>query len=698
MACSLVAGTLVMAVPAAVAATPPDAAVKGCDVLVTTPADHSCLLPWPNDAFTKKASTLTGRQLNIPTTGTPANTSGKHIDPTYQNFNSGFSPGSQIVIHVPNLSFDNSGIANSQNIDSSLASNAPVVLWDATAKKKVPYFAEMDAQNADTATQLLLIHPAKNFDEGHRIDVVLRNLKDSSNNFITQLPSQTAVLNNTLANKARGTHLKWIYTNEVAKISGLDLSHLYVTWDFTVAAGGGNLSKLSAANLADPALSMREQAYKLVGKTDPVFRVTTVTDNGTKREIDGSFQVPTFLKNCPTTQALAYQSTNTSQCGDMNVNSKTHLPSLVASTYNKTTKTWSGQVWANFRCVMPSSIQGGVAAAPTLYGHGLLGSAGEVTGGSFQKGVESNMMGCATDWDGMSSKDVLLVAAALNDMSSFHRLSDHMLQGFVNFQFLGRLINSPKGFATSTDFQSGGVARFQVGKCQYMGYSQGGIMGGALSAVSKEWSRAVLGVPGQNYGGLLLNRSVDWDSYKSVYNPNYPNTTDQILGLQLAQILWDRGENNGYSQHLTKTPYGGTSIKQVFIIENYGDHQVANVSTESFARTIGAERHSPVFDPTAFGTTRTNLPTVMQALLTNHTYSPTAPVRALVELWDYGTPTPPVANQAPGGGAYGSDPHGYGRRTPGLIDQIKSFQVSGTISDICLSDGTPTACIGVPGA
>ena len=131
-----------MAVPAAVAATPPDAAVKGCDVLVTTPADHSCLLPWPNDAFTKKASTLTGRQLNIPATGTPANTSGKHIDPTYQNLNSGFSPGSQIVIHVPNLSFDNSGIANSQNIDSSLASNAPVVLWDATAKKKVPYFAD----------------------------------------------------------------------------------------------------------------------------------------------------------------------------------------------------------------------------------------------------------------------------------------------------------------------------------------------------------------------------------------------------------------------------------------------------------------------------------------------------------------------------------------------------------------------------
>ena len=697
-AAALAGSSLVAIAPLARAATPPDAAVKGCDVLVTTPADHSCLLPWPNDAFTKKAATVTGRQLNIPLAGTPANTSGKHIDPTYQNLNSGFSPGSQIVIQVPNLSLTNSGFATSQSIDTSLSASSPVILWDATAKAKVPYFAELDAQNTDATTQLLLIHPATNFIEGHRIDVVLRNLKDTSNNPIAQLATQTQVLAGTLANKTRGAHLKWIYTNEVAKIPGIDLSKLYLTWDFTVAAGGGNLSKLSAANLADPALSMREQAYKLVGKTAPVFRVTNVSDNGTKREVDGSFQVPTFLKNCPTTQTLAYQSTNTSACGEMNTNAKTHLPVLLASKQDKTTHVWSNQVWVNFRCVMPSAIQESGPASPTLYGHGLLGSSGEVTGGSFQKGVDLNMMGCATDWDGMSSKDVLLVAAALADMSSFHRLSDHMLQGFVNFQFLARLINSPQGFATSADFKSGTTVRFQVGKCQYMGYSQGGIMGGALSSISKEWTRAVLGVPGQNYGGLLLNRSVDWDSYKSVYNPNYPNNTDQIMGLQLAQILWDRGENNGYSEHITKNPYGGTKVKQVFIIENYGDHQVANVSTESLARTMGAERHSPIFDASAFGTERTNLPNVMQALLANHTYSDTVQVKALVELWDYGTPTPPTDNHAPNGSAYGSDPHGYGRRTPGLIDQIRSFQVSGIITDICVSSGTPTACIGVPGA
>ncbi len=46
-------------------ATMPDAAVSGCDVLLTAPVGHHCLLPWPNDAFTIAAPTSTGRRLNV---------------------------------------------------------------------------------------------------------------------------------------------------------------------------------------------------------------------------------------------------------------------------------------------------------------------------------------------------------------------------------------------------------------------------------------------------------------------------------------------------------------------------------------------------------------------------------------------------------------------------------------------------------
>lgn len=680
------------------ASSMPNPGVAKCDALVTTPVGHDCLLPWPNNAFTKTASTPTGRLVNIAPTATPMNNKGVHINPKYQDQNDGFSPGSVVMINIPDLSIANSSIATSTDIGSSgcsitgtlTSTTSPIVLWDATRSRCVPYFAELDAQDADAATQLLLIHPAVNYTEGDRIDVVLRNLFDTSDARIPTLAGEAAALDGKLVPASRGAHLKWVVTHD---LKGFDLSHLYAAWDFSVISSGGtSTTKFSDDDLADPALTMRDQAFKLVGSTTPVFRVTSVATVGTERQVSGSFQVPTFLTHCPKTQTAMFDSTDTAYCGAMNVD-RHGLPLLEHSTLSKgTDRTWSNQIWANFICVMPTTIATSGPALPTLYGHGLLGDATEVAGSSFVKGVAANMMGCATDWSGMSSNDVLLVEAALQNMSTFNVNVDHMLQGFVNFQFLARLIDSKKGFATNAAFQQSGSVRFQVGKCGFQGYSQGGIMGGAVSAISTEWSRAILGVPGENYGGLLLNRSVDWSQFESIYDPAYPNSTDQQLGLQLAQMLWDRGENEGYAEHLVAHPYAGTKAKHVFIIENYGDHQVANVSAEAFARTIGAVNHQPVFDSDAFGTPRLNLPVTVQWGLTKANQSVSNP--AFIELWDYGTPTPPTVNLPPSGAQYGNDPHGYGRQDPGLITQIYDFMSTGLVPDVCGSG----PCIGVPGS
>lgn len=673
----------------------PKPGVARCDSLVTTPVHHDCLLPWPNDAFTRPASTPTGRMVSIAKSATPKNNKGVHIDPTYQNQNDGFSPGSMIMIHVPYLSMSNSAIATSTDIGSSTcsadgvgaASTAPIVLWDTTSKTCVPYFAELDAQDSKASSQLLMIHPVRNFTEGDRIDVVLKNLKDIKNQDIAELPGEAAAVSGTMQPAARGQHLDWIVTHD---LSSFDLGHLYVAWDFTVISSGGTTTgNYSAHTLADPSLTMRHQAFAQVGTTAPVFTVTHTAVKGTELQITGRYQVPTFLSGCPSIRSAVYHSTNTSACGSMRLDSS-GLPQVLVSSHTK--GVWTHQIWANFICVLPTAIQNATPALPTLYGHGLLGDATEVAGGSFVKGVAHNMMGCATDWSGMSSNDILLVGRSLQEMSNFHTNVDHMLQGFVNFQFLARLVNSPRGFASSPAFQQSSAPRFQVGKCQFQGYSEGGIMGGALTAISNQWTRAVLGVPGENYGGLLLNRSVDWSEFSAVYDPSYPNSTDQQVGLQLAQMLWDRGENDGYAEHLTSHPYAGGRAKQVFIIENYGDHQVANVSAESFARTIGAVNHQPVFDPTAFGANQSNLPVTIQWGMKSADQTVANP--AFIELWDYGTPTPPAGNLAPSGSQFGSDPHGYGRQSVGLIDQIANFIGTGYVQDVCNAG----PCIGVPGA
>ena len=56
-------------------------------------------------------------------------------------------------------------------------------------------------------------------------------------------------------------------------------------------------------------------------------------------------------------------------------------------------------------------------------------------------------------------------------------------------------------------------------------------------------------------------------------------------------MLWDRGETNGYAQHMTDDPYDGTPEHQVLLHVGFGDHQVATVAAEMEARTIGALGH-----------------------------------------------------------------------------------------------------------
>ena len=60
----------------------------------------------------------------------------------------------------------------------------------------------------------------------------------------------------------------------------------------------------------------------------------------------------------------------------------------------------------------------------------------------------------------------------------------------------------------------------------YDGNSQGGIIGGAITAVAQDFTRAVLGVPGMNYS-TLLQRSSDFELYALLLDPAYPDALDR---------------------------------------------------------------------------------------------------------------------------------------------------------------------------
>jgi len=614
------------------AATEPG--VDACDDLDET----ACLLPFPNDAFTAAADTGTGRRLELPDEGMPTNEAGTPMDASDIERADGFSPGSAPMVRVPGLDVRRSGIADSTDIGSSLDEDAPIVLVDAETGERVAYWAELDAQTDDPDEQLLMVHPAAALPEGHRILVGLRDLQDQDGRPVEASPGWEAVSSADGAASPRQEHLRAVEA-ELDGHVGAD-EDWWMAWDFTVA---------SAESLAGRLLHIRDAAYEELGDRAPDFVVDSV-EEGPVRTVRGTYEVPSAL-------------TSPDPGGRFELDDQ-GLP-----------RTGRGTSTARFVCVVPEAPD--EPALPIVYGHGLLGSAEEVE--SLAVAVPlGNLAACATDWVGMSRADLPIVSEVLGDLSRFPEVVDRLQQAHVAMSFLGRLLNHPEGLAGDPAFRDGdGAPVFDVGATQFVGNSQGGILGGATSAVTTEWERAVLGVPGMGYS-LLLPRSIDWDPFAAVFTEAYTDHVEQVVALALVQLLWDRGENQGYAQHLTDDPYPGVEAKDVLLIEAFGDHQVANVSTEVLARTIGARSHQPALAP---GRSPVVEPLWgMEPLEGDRTGS------ALV-LWDFGTPAPPVGNVAPRSPEHGDDPHGAGVQEPRVLAQAFGFLRDGTTQDVC--DGGP---------
>ena len=634
------------ATPTTAASTSTGSSVASTDVgpmidpLPCDPLDErACLLPWPNDGFTvPDSTTVTGRRLAIQTTSTPANTTGTHIDVTDQNRADGFSPGSTLLTLVRGLDVKATGIAASTDIGASLDADAPILLRDTTTHARVPYWGELDAA-APKGEQLLMIHPAVSLGEGHHFVVALRRMKTSTGATIVRSTGFQAAVDGTPEPPERAAPLTAML-DTLAKAGVATDANLYLAWEFTVA---------SAQSLSGRMLAIRQATYAQLAKAPARFIVTASHDQDGVRTVDGTFDVPNYL-------------TGTGAPG-----SRFQLSAKGTPTRNVTHPVYT----APFHCLIPLKA----SAHPTIvYGHGLLGSRGEVDALSFAPAA--GIAGaCATDEIGMSTDDIGNLAAILGDLSRFPEQADRMQQGMLNQQVLGNLLNRNDGFASAPAFRgANGTPLITVGNTVFVGNSQGGVLGGAISAVSTEWHRVVLGVPGIDYS-LLLPRSTDWTEFAAVFAKAYVDPVDRVLALQLIQLLWDRGENDGYAQHLTSHPFTGIPAKQVLLIQAFGDHQVANVSTEVLARTIGARTHTPVLSAGR----SPDVAVQWHIAPLDHE----AKVTAALVMWDYGTPAPPSVNLPPTEPEYGKDPHGAGSHEPLVLQQALTFLITGSVPDVC---------------
>jgi hypothetical protein len=649
---------LALAAPGAQGATA-DPAGPGCDRL----DDAACLLPFPNDAFTRAdGGTDTGRRLQLQAGQMPRNSAGVPIDPAPFNALDGFSPGSVILTRVPGLDTP-AALARTNPVGLSDLSRyrdpgAPVQVLDARTGERQLIWAELDSDPVADADRLLEIHPARNLREGRRYIVVLRDLRTADGARIAASPAFAALRD--------GDHRTARYDRifRMLRDAGVKRNRsLFLAWDFTVASEHSLSGRmLHIRNDAFAQLGDHNLADRVVDGSAPAYRITSVQDftpqqdANLARRIEGEVTVPCYLDapGCPPGSRFRYARPGA------------FLPAQAPGNVTQ----------APFRCNIPRAASPFRPARISLYGHGLLGNYSEVSAGNVRlMANEHNVVFCATLWAGMSNTDIPNAISVLQDIGRMPTIADRLQQGMLNFLYLGRLMHHPRGLAANPAFQAGGRSLLDRTNLFYDGNSQGGIMGGALTAFAPDYTRAVLGVPAMNYS-VLLPRSVDFDTYALVFDPAYPDELERPLVLDLAQLLWDRGEADAVAHHMTDDPLRGTRRHQVLMHPAFGDHQVTNFQADVEARTIGARIHQPAL---ADGRAPESRPYYAIEPIPRYPWRGSA-----IVYWDSGPETVgpnPLINVP---NRSGSDPHEDPRATAGARVQKSEFlKPDGAVVDIC---------------
>jgi hypothetical protein len=645
-----------------------------------------CLFPFPSDFHTTAdAGTATGKRIALKVGSMPRNAGNIPINPVDYNRLDGWSPGSTIMLKVPGLdsvaAMNATGAAPINHIGRYAEANQPIVVIDAATGERQPIWSEVDSNATSAATTGVHIHPAVNFASGHRYIVAMRNLKTAAGATIPapegfrylrdELPSSAPEVN------SRRAHFESLF--QKLRSAGIRRSDLYLAWDFTVG---------SDEAIARQMLHIRDDAFGVLGDDDlsdlavdgesPAFTVTTVDDftigedAEIARRVRGTYTVPCYLAP---------------DCGP---GGRFVLDGAGLPTRN-------GDWTANFDCIVPRvAVDGGtpVPGRAATYGHGLFGEADEVFGADIQQEL-ANTHGftfCATDEIGMSGSDVGNTAGAiLPDLSNFPMLADRLHQGLLNGLFLGRLMIHPDGFASDVAFHADGATLgspsvIDAGELYYEGSSQGGIFGGALTAIAPDFTKSVLNVPAMNYS-VLLPRSIDYDPFASILHGVYTDELSRPLLLSLVQMLWDRAEPNGYAHRMTTHPLPDTPSHKVLMNVAFGDHQVTNFQADVQARTIGAQTHLPALYPGRWPDVDVlwNVPGIASYPFAGSAvvYGDIGPERPnpFAPPPMIGVSPPPLTNTP---NRSGEDPHGAPRGAPLALQMISDFLApTSVVNNVC---------------
>ncbi|MCB9688531.1 MAG: hypothetical protein H6735_26070 [Alphaproteobacteria bacterium] len=454
----------------------------------------------------------------------------------------GFSPAQVSVMRLDGV--DDSRFPRASAIAPGEGS---VRMVDLTAGAYVPCMAELDAY-PEALERATLVRPLHALPYGHRIAVVVTTdavaRPDRFDAMLSDRPPPS------LAEQA--PHWKSLMADLEA--FGIPSDEIAVAWDFPVADGTLPL-RAALDQVAPPG----GHAFTTVRSAADGDRVV----GRTWRAAVGTYRVQDFLVGDRSLQLDA-----------------DGRPSVV------------GETDAYLYVHVPDSVKDAPAGSvPVMvFGHGIFSEPEayldepDDPSGVVQLADELGVIVVATMWRGLCAPDRMVPITVAGDFSQISELTDMLVQGQVNVRTLleevrsGDLVDDPVFTGAS------GQALVDRGHVVYYGISLGGIEGAVLLAQDPPVDAGALHVGGSMWS-TMLERSSDWLAFEILMRVSVPDPSDRQVLYALSQLWWDPVDPIAWTPELSTTPF--------LLQESIGDEQVANLTTEALARSVGLPLLAP---------------------------------------------------------------------------------------------------------
>jgi hypothetical protein len=609
--------------------------------------ERHCVLPWPSDHWLAPADTETGVRIEYDTASMPLN---EQFAPfavsEYYRFD-GYS-GSAPIMTTFGGAIDLTGLAGSDNFARSLEADSPTVLLNLATGERVAHSVEIDLrwdesvdEGDESPNVMVYLQGAQRLAGGTQFAVAFRNIQREDGTTVFPSPGFTVLRDATITSNPLIEERRPLYEAmfEGLTAAGVDRSELVQAWRFTT---------VSDSMIRRDLLHMRDDAMTRVpvgGGSCTVDEVNRAGDDeGAPREgialrIQGMLEVPLYTdRNAPPTRVVR-DAAGLPEFQDM-----AEVPYIL---------------------VVPESVMepGAEPARFFGYGHGLMGSRHEVDSGFVaQIASERQMVAAAVDWDGMSERDFVTVGLALQDVSTFARVGERLMQGVINQLVLTRSFTGACRTALAELQHPDGHSVIRDGEPYFIGISQGSIMGATTVAVGLDVHRAALMVGGMNYS-VMIPRSSNWTTYEGILRAWYLSRLERELLLGIMNSHWDLASPDAFLTHYAGDLLPGTPEKTVLYQIARNDSQVPNRASDMAARTAGFPLLTPSsVAPWGIETTE-------------------APEGSALVYFDFGVPANPPGNLVP---PEDNNVHGDQRFLAATQEQVDRFlRDGGRIEHTC---------------